>query len=879
MSPNDRLPRPVAAIFRALLPLAEREEVLADLAAEFRHRARTSRAAAHVWAWRQAIFSLPALTRRIWWRGMTGFEPQANRLRPGGPMVESWIMDLRFAARRLMRRPAYALLAVLTLGMGAGGTAAISGIGRTLLLDPLPVAAEEEIGVFWFNGSWREQEFLRLRPDFPGFEQVAAYRPDDQTLELPGQPLRLLPGVAVSAELFDVLGTPALLGRTFRAGEDLQGSEPVVVLSHAVWQDLGGRPDVVGSSIRLGGTDRTVVGVMPRGFWFPAPDTRIWTAAQMDPQNRAGRYTLIGRAAPGQPIAHMDGPLRALTSRLAANFQYPNPQWDKTKNPSVTPVREFLVGDVRPALVATLAAMAVILLIACANVAALMLGQLDARSTELAVRAALGADRRRLFQQLVMEALLVGLLAGSAGVLLAVLGFGLLVTSLPLGGLAETARLDWTVFWAGMGAALVASVLIAIVPGLALGRRGRMQATMAAGRTGGIQGRGGRLEGALVVGQAALAVLLAAGAGLLIRSVANLRAIDPGVETRGLVIIDVTMPGTVPMEMRRQWVENMLVELRALPGVRISAAAQKLPLRGSGDNWGFTIRGRTDVTGVTTAFRMVTRDYFSTLGLPIVRGSGFQPSDRPGSAPVVVINEAMAAKFFPGEDPVGRIISTGFGEAGERIIGVVGNAAEANLTDGPVPARYMLYDHLPYMYTQLSFVLRTDDDRQAAGVIRSARSTIGRSGSPFAVQETTTMQALFDRAVGPAGQLVWLLSLLAGLALILGAVGVYGVISHYVARRSRDYGIQIALGQEPSRIVRQVVGRGAGLVAAGSILGIAAAVLATRTLAALLHGVAPTDPLSLTAAVAALLLVGALAAAIPARRASLTDPAIVLKES
>jgi predicted permease len=478
-----------------------------------------------------------------------------------------------------------------------------------------------------------------------------------------------------------------------------------------------------------------------------------------------------------------------------------------------------------------------------------------------------------------MEALLVGLLAGFAGVVFAIAGFGLLVTSLPLGGLAETARLDWTVFWAGMLAALVASVLIAIVPGIALGRRGRMQATMAAGRTSGIRGRGGRLEGTLVVAQVALAVLLAAGAGLLIRSVANLRDIDPGVDTEGVVIIDATMLATLPQQGRRQALESVLGELRALPAVRMSAAAQKVPLRGAGDNWGFSIRGRTDVTGVTTAFRMVTRDYFATMGMPIVHGSGFQPSDRLGSAPVVVINEAMAARFFPAEDPVGRIISTGFGDAGERIVGVVANAAEASLTDPPVPARYMLFEHVPFMYHQLSFVLRTDGERQTAAVIRSARSTIARSGSPFAVQETTTMQALFDRAVGPAGQLVWLVSLLAALALLLGAVGVYGVISHYVARRSRDYGIQIALGQEPSRIVRQVVGRGARLVALGGALGVGGAVLLTRTLAALLHGVAPTDPVSLAAAVAALLLVGVLAAALPARRASLTDPVIVLKES
>ena len=367
----SRPPLGVRALFRALLPIAERDEVLAELDAEFRRRLVSDGAnAARSWAWRQALGSVPALLRRGWWRGMTGFEPQANRLRPGGPMYESWIMDVRYAVRRLIRRPVYAALAVATLALGAGGTAAVSSVARTILLDPLPIANEEQVAVFWFSGSWREQEFLRLRPGFPGFQRTAAYRPEDLTLESPGQPLRLIPGIASSSELFDVLGRPAMLGRTFTAGEDLTGAGLVAVLSHSLWEELGSDPNIVGKPLLLGGLARTVVGVMPRGFWFPSPAARVWTAAQMNPENRSGRYTLVGRAAEGQALASMDGPLRALTSLLAANFEYPIPQFDKTRNPSIVPAREFFVGDVKPALIATVAAMAVILLIACANVAA-----------------------------------------------------------------------------------------------------------------------------------------------------------------------------------------------------------------------------------------------------------------------------------------------------------------------------------------------------------------------------------------------------------------------------------------------------------------------------------------------------------------------------
>ena len=869
------LPRLVSALFRTLLPLAERDEVISDLEAEFAQRERRDgRAAAARWAWRQAIGSIPALLGRGWWRGTTGFEPRANRMRPGGPMFESWIMDARFAMRRLMRRPTYAALAVLTLALGAGGTAAIFSVVRTLLIDPLPIVKEDQVGVMYFSGSWNEQEFLHLRGNFPGFQKMGMYRPNDLTLEAPGASMRLVPAVAVSGELFDVLGTQPALGRTFRVGEDATGQELAVVLSHSLWQELGSDPTIIGRQLQLGGLPRTVVGVMPRGFWFPSPLTRLWSAAQLNQQNRSGQYTLVGRAADGVSLDKMDGQLQALTSALAARFQYPA-AWDKTKNPSVESAREFFVGDVRPSLVATLAAMAVILLIACANVAALMLGQIDARSTELAVRAALGANRHRLVQQLLFESLVIGMIAGVAGAALAMAGFSVLVGSLPLGALADNARLDWTVFWASMLAALVAALLVAVVPGIAMWRGSSLRSTMATTRTGGVAGRGGRLEGSLVVAQMALAVLLAAGAGLLIRSVSNLRAIDPGVKTSGAVIVDATMPLRLTPADRARAIIDMLPQLQALPGVKSAGAAQKIPLRGSGDNWGIRIPGR-DTAGNTTAFRMVSRDYFTAMGIPIKQGRSFEPGDRAGSDRVVVINEALAAKFFPGEDPIGRTLQT-FDDRGERIIGIVGNAVETTLKDAAAPARYMLYEHVPMVSHQVAFVLRTDNDAQLPALLDLARSTIAKAGSQLAVRETTTLQNVFDLAVGPTGQIVTLLSLLAGLALVLGAVGVYGVISHYVTRRARDYGICIALGQQPSRVVRQVVARGAMLVAIGSAIGIVAAIFLTKILATLLYGVQPTDPLSMGAAVVVLLAVGMLAAFVPARRASRTDPAVVLR--
>jgi ABC-type antimicrobial peptide transport system permease subunit len=275
---------------------------------------------------------------------------------------------------------------------------------------------------------------------------------------------------------------------------------------------------------------------------------------------------------------------------------------------------------------------------------------------------------------------------------------------------------------------------------------------------------------------------------------------------------------------------------------------------------------------------MVSRDYFTTLGMPIVKGRNFETQDRQGSDRIVVVNEALVAKYFPNEDPVGQVLQT-FGDSGERIIGVVGNAAEANLTDAPVPARYMLYDQLPVAIgNQVTFVLKADASVGESAVLETARSTIQQTGSQLAVQKSMTLKDVFDLALGPTGQIVTLLTLLAALALILGAVGVYGVMTHYVTRRARDYGICIALGQMPSAVVRQVVGRGAALVAVGGTIGIAAAIAATKVLSTLLFGVTATDPISLASAIAILLAVGILAAFVPARRASLTDPAVILRQ-
>lgn len=796
-------------------------------------------------------------------------------------MLRNWTADARYAARRLRARPAYVIVAILTLALGIGGTAAVYGVARGLLFDPLPYEREEEIATFWFGGSWTEQEFLYLRgvypkSAYPGFQLVAAHRQVDVTLREGDAPTRLIPGLSTSAELFDVLGARPFLGRTLRDGDDRQGAEPVAVISYGLWQEMGGAASIIGSRLTLDGTPRTVVGVMPRGFWYPSPDVRIWVAKDFDPDGQNGSWTLVGRVAPGADINAMAPHLAQLTRTLDERYDYPE-QWDKTKDAKVTPVREELLGSMRPALLATLVAMALILLIACANVAALMLGQVEARETELAVRSALGANRRRLTQQLVVEALLLGAGAGLFGALLAVAGFGLLARALPIGAWGEAAAFDWTMFVAAIALAVGAVLLVVLVPASSLWR-GDLKGALSSLRTGGIQGRGGRLERGLVVTEVALAMLIASGAALLVRSVSNLYAIQPGFETEGVAVVDALTSAELTSAQRGQSIEETVRALAALPGVASAGAAMKIPLRGNGDNTGIEIPGRDNREQPSTFFRIVTADYFRTLDIELLEGRTFDISDRPDTAEIaVVVNEALVKKFFPGESPIGKTVTGGF-RGRQRIIGVVADVAEASLTDEAAPARYFLAGQAPWFGTRATFVVRAARPQDAEGMLDALRRTLNRVAPAMAIYETTTMRRVFDVAVGPARQVMSLLALLSALALVLGAVGIYGVIAHFAARRKRDWAIRIALGLPAWRVMANIVGQGTSLVAAGIVLGALGTIAVARLLASFLFGVSPLDPVAFVAASLIMLATGVVAALIPARKAGGVAPAAALRE-
>ncbi len=881
-SERSSLPSIAAAVVRALTPRAEREEVLSELTVEFRERvACDGSASARLWIWRQCAQSVPHLVRRSVWRGTTGFEPQSSRMNPGGPALEQWIMDGRHAFRRLTRRPRYALLSILTLALGIGGTSAVFGIARGVLFDPLPYKNAEGVALFWQQYSWTQKEFAFFRGAFPGFSSVAQYTDYDATLELGDAPAQLVPGISASSELFAVLGAQAAMGRTFNATDDVRGAAAVAVISHSLWVELGGDPSVLGRRIQLGGKPTTIVGVMPKGFWFPAPTTRVWIPEQLDPTEQNGKFTLVGRLASGNTIDRMAAPLAQLTAALGKNFQY-TPQFDKSKNAWVKSVRESFVGPLRPTLYATFAAMAMILLIACANVAALMLGQVEGRSSELAVRSALGATQGRISMQLLSEALLLGGLAGAVGGVIAAISFRWLIAALALGEWGNNAVLDWRVFAIAMFAAIVCSVVISLAPTFSLWR-GRLRDVIGSSRTGGVRGRGIRLESALVVVEVALAVLVTAGAGLLVRSVDKLYAINPGLETKGVGVLSVVLPSDLS-DVRRAQVTGQLIDaVRVLPGVKNAATVQMLPLRASAWNAGIVVEGKPDLPGSTTLVRLVSDGYLETMGIALRQGRLLSAADMmydfaDSSGGVVVINESLAKKYFPGENPLGRRVNSGFSRKFARIVGVVGDAAEGELRGPMAPVRYAPLVEAPFVNSTQHIVFKVKGDLRPSALLASARAAVHATQPRVAIQEGTTMDQVLARSVGPARQLLTIVALLTALALFLGAIGIYGVMSHFVARRQRDWGIRIALGLRPVRVLSGVVGRGTRLVAVGVVCGLVAFVLLAHLMRSLVYEIQTTDPLAIGASIIVLLLVGVAAAMIPALRASRTDPAIVLRE-
>lgn len=791
--------------------------------------------------------------------------------------------DVRFARRQLSKNPAFSLLAILTLALGIGGTVALSSVVYGLMVRPLPMPEADRLVTWWSDYNWRGSEFDHVRPVVRVYEELAAFSNDGYTLSTPSG-TSVVVGTVASDELFEVLDVPPLLGRTFQEGDDRPGAEPVVVLSHRLWvQEFGADPEIVGRRIDLSGTLRTVVGVMPEGFFFPTPDMELFVPLNLDPDDPAyagnGWLVLVGRLREGITEAQLATDLRRVTTALGERFEYPT-AWDKTRNPYVVPLREYLFGEIRPALLVLLGAVGVVLLMACVNVAALLLTKTVDRTREVAVRAALGAGRARLARQILTESVVLGLVSGAVGVGLAVALFDVLVASLPLqSSFRDTLSLDWTTLLSALVLALLAGCLVAIAPMRNL-LKGDLSGVALSERSGGTGARAGRLQKVLVVAEVLLAVVLVTGASLLVRTVDELRSVDLGFETEGLITMGILLPEDRSTPGQRAAFHDALrTRGRALPGIEDVVLVNRLPLRDGGYQGPVGILDRPDLQGENrpnAMYRPITAGGFEALGARIVQGRGILPSDGPDAPRVAVVNESFAERAWGDEDPVGRRFTHGFFSGEAEVVGVVANMAVTEIVGEPPMVAYYSWDQTARGDAGAIMVAKvtTGDPEDAVPVLRSLISELEPAA---ALGQVETMEDALDAEMAEALRLRFFLGLFSLLGIVLGSVGVYGVVSYSVQRRRGELGIRMALGAEPGRLLTGVLWRGMAPVVGGIVGGTVVALFASSLLDRFLFGVRPVDPVSMAAAAGILLAVGVVASLVPALRASGTAPATALR--
>ena len=791
------------------------------------------------------------------------------------------VADGRHALRQMRRRPGFSALAIITLGLGIGATTALFAVVYGLLVRPLPFRADG-LSMFWYDYSWRGSEYDHVREGSLAFEQIAAYSTFSEPFRTgPTEASNILQYVPASANFFDVLGVKPALGRAFQEGEDRPGAERVIAISHGLWQqDLGGNPDVIGQQLVIGGQPVTIVGVMPRGFYFPTPEYRAWRPLTLDPADPvyagSGWLALIGNAKPGTGAAEVDQELRRLTRLLGERFTYPL-AWDKTLNAKVTPIREYLFGNVRDPLMLLMGAVALLLLIACANAAALILARTTDRTSELAVRVALGASHSRIARQIVTESVALATIAAVAGALVATIGFRALVASLPLQqGFGGTVSLGWQAFATAFVLALAVGVGVSIVPVRQV-LRGRLDVRERSEE--GLRRGTRRAHGGLIAAQVTLAVMLVSGASLLIRSVERIRTIETGFDARGVVTLDLVREGrTTAVGDDEQFARAVLERVEALPGVVSAGLTNRLPVRDGGWQGAVTIEGRADLAGAqrpNSLMRNATPRYLETLGIEVKSGRGITDADRADGAMVALISESFVRRIWPDEDPIGKRLAFGGNNAPWRT--VVGVVEETRMTSmiGENPLTVFM-PHAQFS-NRAGGVLVVRATTEPGATLAAVRAAIADVDKGMAVARTATMEAVVNTALAEPLRLRFFLGLLAGLALLLGAVGVYGVVSYAVARRRAEFGIRMALGAAPGSVLTLVMRTGMLPVVLGAVAGVVASIGLSRAVRGFLYETSPTDALSLIAATSTVLLAGIVAAVVPAWRAGRVSPVEALR--
>jgi putative ABC transport system permease protein len=793
--------------------------------------------------------------------------------------------DLRYGARMLLKKPGFTLIAVITLALGIGTNTAIFSIVNAVLLNPLTLTEPEQL-VLVFTRTGRDPRNWVAYPDlqdwqaqsrsFAGLSGFAS-----QSVNLIGreEPTRMIGGF-VSSDFFKTLGVEAPHGRTFLPGEDSQGAERVAVISHEAWQNrLGADPKLIGQTLNLNGQVFTVVGILPAGFHFTWGDCEIWLPIQHYPNfslNRGQASSgVVGRLKPGVTIEQAQTEMETIARRLAQ--QYPDTNRDRSV--TIVSLQQIVAEHLRPSLFVLSGAVAFLLLIACANVANLMLARSVARQKENALRAALGAGRWRLIRQLLTETLLLWLIGGISGLLLGSWSVELLMTGspteLPPG---IDVKFDVTVFGFTFAIALLTGIAFGLAPALRFSRPEVHDLLKEGGKGAGEISGSSRLRGALVVSQVALALVLLIGSMLLVKSFRALLQVNPGFDPRNLLTMEYRVPRNKYPEPAQQWAfhQQVVERVQALPGVQAASVVLALPHSG---NFGTTTFIPLDrpipPRGQEPRAQSNRADpyYFRAMDIPLLRGRVFTEQDRMDTQPVVVINQAMAERYWPGQDPIDKGIRLPDNNLTARVAGVVGNIKHNSL-DEPTEAQiYLAYAQVPHIFATL-VARTTGDPLAAANAVKQAVWSVDKDQPVWKVR---TMEFLLQRAVSGSRFMMRLLAVFAGLALLLATVGIYGVISYSVSQRTHEIGVRMALGAGRRDIVRLVVGHGLVLILIGTAAGIVTALALTRFMTTLLFNVSPTDPLTFVTISLLLGAVAVLACYLPARRATKVDPMVALR--
>jgi putative ABC transport system permease protein len=802
------------------------------------------------------------------------------------------LQDLRYAMRTLRRSPGFALVAVLTLALGIGLNTAIFSVVNGVLLRPLPFEQPEQLVRLHHvhpeeaaeGGPFSPPDFEDLQSGAKGFESLAAYlfEPGDAAMNLTGEgePTQVQ-AAHVSREFFPLLGTSAARGRVLRPEENVPGADRVVVLSDRLWRSrYNADPALLGRTLNLEGEPFTVVGIMPPSFSFPDHSTEVWVPISLIgdddiPRERGLRWMqVVGRLSRGtRPDAAL-GSVNSVLARIAQDHADSNEGWGRAR---METLRDSVVGPVRPALMVLLGTVALVLLVACANLANLLLARASAREREIAIRTAMGAGNARLVRQMLTESLVLALLGGALGLVMAGAGVRALI-ALSAGTIPrpEAVAIDGRVAAYALLLSVVTAILFGLVPALRTAREATAQ-TLRDGGRGGTERRGAGMRAALVLAQTAAAMVLLVGAGLLVNSFWRLISVDPGFRSENVLLASFSIPTDRYDDGAKMngYRNEIMRRVGEIPGVVAVGSAKTQPLRGGGEPYEFTLPGRSgpDATMVPASGTLiVTGGYFTALQIPMVRGRAFDPRDDVPDAPLVMmINQAAARRYFRGVDPVGQTVE--IGGTPLTIIGVTGDVRHEGLASEPQPAAYFPSSLAPRGSTQL-FIRTTGDPAAVAPAVRQAIRAVDAQQP---ISELRSMRNAMAETVAQPRFFTLILSIFGVVAVFLAALGLYGVVVYSVTRRTAEIGIRMALGARAGQVVRMVVQRSAWSTAMGMAAGAFAALLLGRWMASMLYEVRPADPATFAGAALLLGTVALLASWLPARRAARIEPTQALR--